>query len=83
VDDHLALAGELERITEQIADNLADACDVTVDEARHSALDIVDDLDVVVFGGSVGQLKRLLNGGFNANGTMFELHLAGTDFGEV
>ncbi len=80
---HLAGGGELERVREEVDDDLADAPGIAEDARRQLVVHRVDQLDVVVGRRRGEQVERPLDRAPEVHRLGVQLDLAGLDLGEV
>src|SRR5205823_11162715 len=83
LDDDLAGVGELDRVADQVEQDLAQSPWVADDSYRHVGLDVEDELDALVRRGLREQLDRLLGDVFGAEVDGLHADAAGLDLGEV
>ena len=83
VELDLAVLGELDRVGQQVEDDLAEPALVADDRPRQALVDRVDELEVLGRGGRCEHVEGALDARASANGLVVELDLAGLDLREV
>ena len=84
---HLTGFGELDRVAEQVQQDLAQPCDVAIDHGRHFeravALEQIGDVEVLLGGATGDQVERRFDAVAQVEGVALDVHAPGLDLREV
>ena len=82
-DEDLSLGGELDRVVQEIDQDLAQPRGVALDHGRHGGIDLAADLQPLAHRLGSQQIDRLLHASAEGERRRFDDQLAGLDFREI
>ena len=82
-NENFASFGELERICDQVDENLAHPSDVSDDDRRDAVIDLIEKVQALFGGGRRENVQGLLKTLNQGKGLGFDIQLLRLDFGEI
>src|SRR5437764_11158260 len=83
INRHIAARSELDGITQEINQDLAEPGDVADDRWRHFVVHQVGQVDLFFSGPSSQQVERIFDASANVEGLLFQFEFARFDFGKI